>query len=702
MSELPTTRLQQHHDLYHELNVRRPRPINLINQLVGLETGINSASLYQTSLFSEWAGRRTEATTCAKLKHLYTSVTPKFSVLNVRLPIGVVYLRRFTPDGRFLIALNYSLTSLIVYEFRGASAGISYLQTIPPSIDRTDFNDPNAEQFRNIAFDTYFRERATIRLADGANNDWNGNGNRETLNRECLLFYKDTHLIVASSAIVPLTQRRRATPPADVLVSSESINFHLVETYTLYLIESSRARLCDTIKFDQEKITLANNQGLSLFKNTLTVLCLQSQTIHVYKLVDRVENGEKMVKFQLVNKIGQYCNFDEPTLLSNVHGLCKTFIHLNSLVNFYFVFIKVKSDRSNLQSPEPLDDQVDRTLTSMKQRILTFLYKQAVTSDTVSQFYSSVNTILKLRMFKMQLLDEKHLIIKYVNLDDMINQKTAPTVTVSTTTTRSGGIVTTTTTSSTSSANGAQSNATSSTIMNIVNIPLAVSSTSPLIIPNPVLNEIGLTSIPGILNENTVAFYFVIYDMQTSRIINVLSNSSNTLLDVYQKFQDYFTLTILDGVSEPSVLTSQFSFISSPANNYHAAQTMQRHVRNILRINSPHEMTKCVLSGVPVNAQAFYYSPYLDQSLFSYDEKLVSAKLVPHHTEHQAIRFSLRETGRIAFKIYTGLGNQFMLHSNTGSKKNVSYIWHPKQPFFISLRRGGSEFVVNFHVYSKN
>lgn len=61
--------------------------------------------------------------------------------------------------------------------------------------------------------------------------------------------------------------------------------------------------------------------------------------------------------------------------------------------------------------------------TSMKHRILTFFYKEALETNLLSQFYVNLNTILNLKMYKMQLLDSRHLLFKYVNAEHMMNQK---------------------------------------------------------------------------------------------------------------------------------------------------------------------------------------------------------------------------------------------------------------------------------------
>lgn len=45
-------------------------------------------------------------------------------------------------------------------------------------------------------------------------------------------------------------------------------------------------RLCDTKQFKVDKIFLSHNQGLYLYRDTLAVLSVQQQTIHIFRITD--------------------------------------------------------------------------------------------------------------------------------------------------------------------------------------------------------------------------------------------------------------------------------------------------------------------------------------------------------------------------------------------------------------------------------
>jgi hypothetical protein len=401
------------------------------------------------------------------------------------------------------------------------------------------------------------------------------------------------------------------------------------------------------------------------------------------------------------------------------------------------------------------------------------MYKESLANNTLGQFYQNMNCILKLKMYKMQLLDHQHLLIKYVNLENMVTQKHLVTIAsrpivlhtnaadyhsytqigaVATITAslnpngsegrdntseviNSGVAIIANEHGSNTTANNASStsNTTSSTNIRVaIRTPPSsgvVRSSSSVRPPNAsiVQNQVAamtaaaatpnsraqspnggeaMATLPVIMNENTVPFYFVLYDMRNARILNVLRNTSSHLLSVYENFQDYFSMSIMDGTtSASSSLTpssiSSFNFHTLPSNNTHANQTLKRHVKNILRLNSASDMTKCLLAHLPISSQSYTVSPYLDHSLFSYDEKMVSNLERPKPIGDQVIKFNMRESGRMCFRMFTGMQSNVNAPVLYPNKRLVAFIWHPREPFCISVQRANSEYTVNFHVYSK-
>ena len=59
-----------------------------------------------------------------------------------------------------------------------------------------------------------------------------------------------------------------------------------LEDYSIHLVDIQNGRLCDTRNFKIDKIYLSQNQGLYLYKDILSVLSVQHQTIHIFQLLD--------------------------------------------------------------------------------------------------------------------------------------------------------------------------------------------------------------------------------------------------------------------------------------------------------------------------------------------------------------------------------------------------------------------------------
>ncbi len=213
--------------------------------------------------------------------------------------------------------------------------------------------------------------------------------------------------------------------------------------------------------------------------------------------------------------------------------------------------------------------------------------------------------------------------------------------------------------------------------------------------------------MPTILNEQYTPFYFVLYDIKEAKILNILRNTSTQLVDVYESLQDYFSLTAAETFTnrtDQDMFCPTFNFHTLPSNNIYANQILQRQIKNLSKLNNNTDLTKCILSELPLNSQSYTSSPYLDHNLFSYDMKLISNFDRPKSIGDQVVKFNNRDTGRFSFRMYPGKQNFYTgnnYHPHPSMKRLVAFIWHPYEPFCISVQRTTQEYNVNFHVYSK-
>ena len=180
--------------------------------------------------------------------------------------------------------------------------------------------------------------------------------------------------------------------------------------------------------------------------------------------------------------------------------------------------------------------------------------------------------------------------------------------------------------------------------------------------------------------------------MITSQVIGVYENTSEELLGLFESFCDLFRNGSLQ-------LNSQL--MCSPSNNNHARLIQQRFKQTIInaRNGGHNEAVKRLLAQLPISAQSYTCSPYLDLSLFSYDDKWVSVMERPKACGDHPIRFYSRDSGLLRFKIHCGLQTR---NPPTSARRLVAFIFHPQDPFAISVQRTNAEYVVNFHLRHSN
>lgn len=306
-------------------------------------------------------------------RRLHQNACPNFTVVNVEKP--PCFLRKFSPDGKHLVAFSSDQTSIEIYWYRGPCAAAHLLRGF--SGDHLG-SEAESAQVRSTIFSEFFRLRHIVNVS--------GNGG-EQLNRECSLFTDDCrHVIVGSAMYVPEEPHPFFW---DMHRNNESVSpspRSPLEDYSLHLVDMVTGTLKDKRTFKTDKIFLSHNQGLYLYRDTLAVLSVQHQTVHIFKVT-------KEGHFVDVRTVGRFCYEDDELLVSSAF---------------------LAAGRSE-QRP-----YCERTLNSLKHRLLVHLYRQAEAEQNptaLRKFYQHFDQLCDLRLWKMQLLDERHLLLKYASED---------------------------------------------------------------------------------------------------------------------------------------------------------------------------------------------------------------------------------------------------------------------------------------------
>ncbi|PHT59483.1 Light-mediated development protein DET1 [Capsicum baccatum] len=120
-------------------------------------------------------------------------------------------------------------------------------------------------------------------------------------------------------------------------------------------------------------------------------------------------------------------------------------------------------------------------------------------------------------------------------------------------------------------------------------------------------------SVDGAVSRNTDSHtsFLAVYNMETTEIVAFYQNSADELYFLFELFSDHFH------VSSKSSL--HMNLMSSHSNNIHAFEQL-RCTKN--KATSFSQFVKKMMASLPFSCQSQSPSPYFDQSLFRFDEKV--------------------------------------------------------------------------------
>ncbi|KAL1787643.1 DET1-like isoform X4 [Sigmodon hispidus] len=145
-----------------------------------------------------------------------------------------------------------------------------------------------------------------------------------------------------------------------------------------------------------------------------------------------------------------------------------------------------------------------------------------------------------------------------------------------------------------------------------------------------------------------------------------------------------------------ATLHSEVQFPRSASSNNFARQIQRRFKDTIInaKYGGHTEAVHRLLGQLPISAQSYSGSPYLDLSLFSYN-KWVSVMERPKTCGDHPIRFYALDSSLLKFEIQAGLLRRPINHT---VRRLVAFTFHPFEPFAISGQRTNAEYVINFHM----
>ncbi|KAK8471793.1 hypothetical protein PHAVU_002G035400 [Phaseolus vulgaris] len=168
--------------------------------------------------------------------------------------------------------------------------------------------------------------------------------------------------------------------------------------------------------------------------------------------------------------------------------------------------------------------------------------------------------------------------------------------------------------------------------------------------------------------------FVAVYNMDTTEIVSFYQNSADELYLLFDQFCDHFHAT--------SRNLMYMNFISSHSNNIHAREQL-RSIKD--KASNPSQFVKKMLASLPFSCQSQSPSPYFDQSLFRFDDKLISATDRHRQSTDHPIKFILRRYPySLKFKIKPGPEAGCM---DGRAKKISSFLFHPILPLALSVQQ---------------
>ncbi len=432
-------------------------------------------------------------------RQYYTCLVPNTSWNMVKIPNGC-YLRKFSPDGKFLLAFSQDQKNVELFQYNGGAAANHLFQCMHAGHDA----------FRDNLFNCFFKHLCSVLVSQGV----------EVLNRECSLFTDDNRYVIVSSSI--LLPDEPVPHMYETFRNNESLSpnpRYILEDYTLYIVDLLEGVVTDSHSFKCDKIFLSHNQGLSMCSSKLAVLSSQHQTIHVFEIIHGC--------FISQLEIGRFCYPDDGMIFSQAQ-----FSNASSAVG----------------SDGAYRPFLEKWINSLKHRFLCRIKVQAEAACTVNnripifQFYKHFDYFCSLRIWKMQLLNDHTLLLKYTDEDTVTMKRNDP------------------------------------------------------------MSQLAL---------------FAFYNFETTRVEYIYPNTSPDFLNFVENYADVFRAV----VSHP--LSAQVCCVSNCLYGRSLHMKFKQTITNA-KYGGSSEATKRLLIQLPVCSQSFSSSPYLDLSLFRYDDKWIS------------------------------------------------------------------------------
>ncbi|KAI8146836.1 De-etiolated protein 1 Det1-domain-containing protein [Fennellomyces sp. T-0311] len=210
------------------------------------------------------------------VRHIYTHLTPNHTLYNVAIPFECQHIRRFTSDGQYLITFTPCHKGIQLYSFMNA--------VYTPAAE----SETSAHRDFNHFFKLKYLSMLPVPTGHELSVDF------------CLITKDQKYMILSSMGLWDGVSCPAAPVVLDITVPLSDFAFYTVDIET--------GELVDKHLFHGDYIQIADHTGVSLYEDKFSVLSIQTQTIHLFRIN---ESG----KLHLYQSIGAYLRNDDESIV---------------------------------------------------------------------------------------------------------------------------------------------------------------------------------------------------------------------------------------------------------------------------------------------------------------------------------------------------------------------------------------------------
>lgn len=548
-------------------------------------------------------------------RRMYRSIYPNATLHGVNCQYS--FLKKFTPCGQYLIGMSKNQRAVHIYRFKGSGG--------PPDERPTE----------SLQFWDYLELKHETLVLRGT----------ELLHKDfCLVTANGRFIIVA--AVSPSTagpSESRTYPCALNCISN-------LDTVVFYVIELATGKITDKREFPREYIMIAHHYGVSLYDSLFAVMLIKSQAIQII----HVKNNGKLVD---MHRIGWFNHEDDEWVLAQYRDFNGQYIAQSSMSAASSTYLRGFSPKDeDMSDPRTADRHESFALApnnaSSMEPLSETTYHQVPSgaNNTNGQSPRANQANIAANSFSAQAARQPQCDEPHSQTLSGIKQRLMAYLFRKAFYADDGG------------AALRHFHLTFQQFASLVMWRMQFLDESTLLIKFGKLDCV--VGKPADSSHQTA--FFVFYDIHTTEILQVYDNASTEFLRLYESWADQFCATAYSTAGK-----DKRHYSSTCSNNVYAKDHLKKTqygMRNA-RNGGSAQAVKRSLCVLPYSPQSFSDSPYLDQALFSYDEKLISALDRQKLYQDVPIKFYLRGSGGLRFKIHLF---KPCPNGNGGSSGNIS------------------------------